>query len=226
MNEIYGMNEIYDEDFRRNGHKYSQGLYAKRNADFADFLENYIPKDAVIFEGAAAEGDIAYHILKSGTRIPRYIASDFSEESLKLIKEHLAEFPQVRVENVELGVDSIDGFDMFICSSLEHIESDIELLYSLPKNTIIALILPNFDVPMHYRWFRTADDIWGRYSQIIELWEVKEYPFQGGKSKIAAPIRRWLYKNRYKWPIRDIGHTLGITFRGDKKKWFVVGRKI
>ena len=54
-----------------------------------------------------------------------------------------------------------------ILEVLEHIENDIDVIKSIPANSIVILSVPNRDFSAHVRFFRTMDEVVKRYSNYL-----------------------------------------------------------
>ena len=64
---------------------------------------------------------------------------------------------------------SLDGFNVFICISLEHIEKDLEIISKLKPGTIVSICSPNFDCDGHVRHFESMEVFRSRYEHVINV---------------------------------------------------------
>lgn len=72
-----------------------------------------------------------------------------------------------------------EDYDVFVlCEFLEHIDADIRLLESLPKDRLVVLTVPDFDSDAHVRHFASAEEVRERYGKVLVVEKV-------------VPVGRW-----------------------------------
>jgi len=117
----------------------------------------------------------------------KYLGLDFSNAILKHAKESVPEY-----EYKLINLYSKDAKDIFnkntlftAIETLEHINDDIKVLKSLPKDSIIIGSVPNKMSVGHVRVFKGKDDVVKRYSNIIEFDFLKEITMKPKMSLIS-----------------------------------------
>ncbi len=227
------MKEYYNEDFRKHGGAYSSGFYASRNRHIALKIKELKLFPKVCFEIACAEGNLAYNILKEHKQITKYYLSYYADEALKLASKNLAEFANKTIL-FNLDAENYDEiakykFDTFICTCLEHIRNDRQIIKSLPLGTIIIISLPNFSWPGHLRTFRSLENCFERYEDLIHFiwWDVQDLQkYSSSIFGIFYKIRSWLYRNRYNKIINRICNLFGLDIVGSKLKYNLIGIRL
>jgi hypothetical protein len=215
------LEDYYNQDFINMRGKYSQGHYLKRNIRLARVLAHYNPK--FIFEVAGAEGNLAKMILRD-ERVVHYIFTDFSPEAIKLAKESIGNDPRVTIELLDAENYKQYNkyfFDTFISTSLEHIMSDMKILESLPKDTLVVLSLPNFYTKGHVRYFRAPCEIQDRYGHLLNILEIETDEITYRHGIFFYYIRKLLYRIR----LMSIWKHLGIEIYGNKRKFNIIARR-
>lgn len=215
----------YDQDFKSHPNQYSASHYIVRNQILSEMLLKHHPKE--IFELAGAEGNFAYHLLKSPD-IAHYIFTDFSNEALKVARKEIGN--DERVEFLNFDAENYQDlekfqFDTFVCSSLEHFINDIPILETLKGGTLICLCLPNFDHESHIRSFKSFEEIKDRYGNYLDFKEVQEFEVFYSPRKIFQRLRNFIFKRRYSKLISLLLSLLGLESVGNKKKWNIVAIK-
>jgi len=76
---------------------------------------------------------------------------------------------------------------------LEHIERDLELMWSIPAGKTIILSVPNFDSNTHVRYFQDLEDVKARYGIYIDIEEAFEIEIETKKTK---PVKLFVVKGR------------------------------
>ncbi|MFA5307822.1 MAG: class I SAM-dependent methyltransferase, partial [Candidatus Babeliales bacterium] len=127
-----------------------------------------------------AEGDLAQVLLEHYTSIQRYAWTDFCPDAvdyvtnrLRHIRDRQLSISRVDAENVsELH---FDGADMIVCTALEHIAHDQEIIKAIPQGTKVALCLPSLMWDGHLRCFQNWDAIAQRYPDL----HIRDYVTMG-----------------------------------------------
>ncbi|MEX2591719.1 MAG: class I SAM-dependent methyltransferase [Anditalea sp.] len=216
---------FYDKDIKSNPNQYSGGHYVERNRKLSEMLLDHNPK--VIFELAGAEGNFAYHILKS-PNIERYTFTDFSNEALKIARKEIGN--DERVEFLNFDAENYKDlknyqFDTFVCNSLEHFNNDIPIIEALRSGTVVCLCLPNFDWEGHVRSFRSFEEIKDRYGNYLDFKDVHEFEVSYSARKIFQRLRAFIFKKKYSKLISLFLSLLGLESIGNKRKWNIVALK-
>jgi len=166
----------YEEIMTREWGRYSRGAYVQKDRTMVSMLKPHAPKR--VFEPCGAEGNLARMMVESIPSIEEYVLSDFVNFAVQKMTESLADFPQVRVMRIDIdeeyaGID-FQRFDLFVCTSLEHLVHDREVLQALSPGTRLGLCLPNFGGKGHIHLFRSFEEIESRYGDLIRILESQE----------------------------------------------------
>lgn len=217
--------EYYTEDFAHARGKYSKGHYLHRNLLFAELIHPYRVKKVI--EMAAAEGNLAHLMLSQDDSIERYDASDYCPSALKEMRKNIGNDPRTQLSILDAEDYTKvpwEEYDCFVCTALEHIERDREIIASTKKGTIIALSLPNFDCEGHVRYFPKMQDAIDRYADLVQ-WEVmKEVEVVISITQLRRMCKRIGVIDLY---IR-IGKTLGVESEclPPMVKYILIGRRL
>jgi hypothetical protein len=162
---------FYTTDLLTNWGEYASPIYHRRNLMIAHMLRRFHPRQIV--EVAGAEGDLAETILETLASVQNYQWSDLVAEAVPLVQSRLARFG-IRFQACQLNADTAHAdfseCNCFVCTSLEHLVHDREILQGLPQGCVIALGLPSFDWIAHMRSFpRGRRDIDARYGDLISV---------------------------------------------------------
>ena len=168
--------EYYNRILKIEWGRYSKGPYAARDKLLADMLRPHNP--VRVIEVCGAEGYLAKLLVDSCPTIQRYLLSDFSAYAIERMKPLASPKLEVRRIDVDKEYGTIDfyPFDTFICTALEHVQFDRELLSALEEGTTVALSLPTTNAVEHIRFYPTFHDVETRYSGILKILEKQEYP--------------------------------------------------
>lgn len=101
-----------------------------------------------------------------------YLGIDFADKVLEFSKKRFPEY------NFTIG-DLTDKkflkkifkkFNFFVCFEvLEHIDSDLEIIETIPQGREFVFSVPNFDCKGHVRFFKNFDEIKNRYSHLLKF---------------------------------------------------------
>jgi hypothetical protein len=169
---------------------FNAGMYAERNLIIVEFLKN-INQSLEIFEFAATYGFLALQIAKY-LKFKRYITSNFLPEVVEYMKKQELEDFGIEVllfDANNIISNKLEEFNTFICTSLEHIEKDKEIISSLPNGSTFLFSVPNFDEPTHFRSFKNQTDIFDRYKNIIQILKIVEVSFEHMKKFVCFSKR-------------------------------------
>lgn len=165
---------------------FNTGMYTERNLIIVDFLKN-ISEDLNIFEFAATYGFLAIEISKQ-IKFDKYVISNFLQEVVEYMKNQKLQLYGIEIilfDANDIIKSPLENFNVFICTSLEHLEKDREIIGSLPKKSHFLFSVPNFDDPTHFRIFKSKDDIYSRYSNYLDIIQIKEIRLQHMKKFIC-----------------------------------------
>lgn len=99
----------------------------------------------------------------------RYTGLDFSSVAVSRARQRCPNFLFEKRELPLSGFGGLPEFDTVVCTEvLEHVESDREILSSLPNGTHIVATVPNFDSFGHIRLFLTEDEVRERYGRLFD----------------------------------------------------------
>jgi 2-polyprenyl-3-methyl-5-hydroxy-6-metoxy-1,4-benzoquinol methylase len=106
-----------------------------------------------------------------------YIGIDFSDEAISQA--------QLRNPSMKFVCDDIRSIDMsqydtiIAFEVLEHIEDDLNILESLKSKQKIVFSVPNYMSRLHYRCFKSKDEINTRY-KLLNIHNIEEFQLIGG----------------------------------------------
>jgi hypothetical protein len=146
-------------------------FYYRRNNVIIDMLRKINkPK---IFEFAATYGFLASQISKE-INFNKYTTSNFLPEVIEKMKDQVP----YEIEVIEFDANDIIGSDLreyntFICTSLEHLEHDIDIIKALPSKCNFLFSLPNFMDVTHFRIFENEEQIIDRYGNILDIEKIE-----------------------------------------------------
>lgn len=182
--------ERYLDDFLRDSgqtfdswvERFGQGFYCARNQAVLDLLRPLNPKR--IFEFACAGGFLAKLLLDEISGIERYECSNFSHRMVEYCRRQLNDYPNCDTSfvNADLGSSAdmrdkrLGEYDVFLTTSFEHIEHDIELIKALPPGRIFLFGVAGFDDPEHYRYFTGEKEVLDRYAKHLSILRVEKLP--------------------------------------------------
>lgn len=182
--------ERYLDDFLRDSgqtfdgwvERFGQGFYTARNQAILDLLRPLNPKR--IFEFACAGGFLAKLLLDEIPGIERYECSNFSRRMVEYCSRQLSNYPHCDTSfvNADLGCSAdmrhkrLGEYDVFLTTSFEHIEHDIELIKALPPGRIFLFGVAGFDDPEHYRYFTSDKEVRDRYAEHLSILHVEKLP--------------------------------------------------
>ena len=97
-------------------------------------------------------------------------------------------------------------YDTIVCTEvLEHINADLKVVRNWKAGAWCVCSVPNFDWDSHVRFFRSCEEVKGRYGELIDIEAIIEIPrsvMPGGD------IRRYLRNLR--WSRNDPSQLLGF----------------
>ncbi|MEH7125680.1 methyltransferase domain-containing protein, partial [Bacillus sp. JJ1773] len=113
-----------------------------------------------------------------------YRGLDFSKEAIKIAKIRNDKYRNLFEEGDAFLSNIFDGLynTVVIFEVLEHINEDLELVRRIIVNSHVLLSVPNFYSPGHVRWFHSKEEVYERYSEVIDIEGI--FPFPVGGSNI------------------------------------------
>lgn len=145
-------------------------FYEERNSIMVDMIKE-IPNPS-IFEFAATYGFLANQISQQ-IDFKEYTTSNFLPD----VVDHMRHQVDLNIDVIEFDANDIlngypiDRYNVFLCTSLEHLENDLDIIKKLHGTFIFSV--PNFDDPTHFRIFKNKEEILNRYDKLIDISEIK-----------------------------------------------------
>ncbi len=173
---------------------FGEGSYRERNLIILDLAARLRPRN--VLEFASAGPFLARLLLDNVPSIEKYTCSNFSKRMVEFTAAQLADRPRCVAALIDADVRrssdmhgaNLQGYDMFITTSLEHIELDRELIDQFPIGAAFVFSVAQFDDPEHFRVYQTLADVESRYADLLQIVEARETR-DGNKLAVAA-IRR------------------------------------
>ncbi len=174
---------IYNDGYKAGGaggtyHRhYTQSIYYpswRKAISYLYLLDRTIP----ILEIACGVGQFANMLFDYG--FTNYTGFDFAEEAVALARKNNPEHAQCFHVADAFTTDLLDRkYGLVICfEMLEHIQKDLKLLSRIRSGTKLLLSVPNFDDPLHVRYFSSAEAVRERYQTVMHVIEVQESVIQ------------------------------------------------
>lgn len=139
-------------------------------------LVKFVMKDkpSSIFEFACTYDFLAIEIIRKLPDI-KYVCTNFLPEVIEYIRKKKKVKAFVYDAN-DIPYTDLKKWDAFICTSLEHLENDIELLNSLPTCTIYFCATNMYD-KTHFWTFKDELEIYDRYKNVMRIIDYKIFKF-------------------------------------------------
>jgi len=131
-------------------------------------------KDYMVIELGCGAGQLAEYL--ASEKITNYLGIDFSEEALKLAREHSSQ--RFILHDLSEGIREVlerEKIDIkkpifFVATEVfEHIEKDLELISELPGGQRLIFSVPEFSCAGHVRYFSSSDEVFRRYGHLLEF---------------------------------------------------------
>jgi hypothetical protein len=166
--------------FERWVERFGEGFYRDRNALLAEVASPLKPRR--VLEFACAGPFLAQLLIDRIPTIEQYTCSNFSKRMVDYCATRLAGDPRSVAALIDADVARSDdmqrerlaGYDMFVTTSLEHIELDRELIDQFPISSAFVFSVATFDDPEHFRVYETIDDVKSRYAGQLQLIDTRE----------------------------------------------------
>lgn len=173
---------------------FSEGSYRDRNLIILDLAASFRPRN--VLEFACAGPFLARLLLDNIQSIEKYTCSNFSRRMVEFSAAQLADQPRCVVALIDADVkrssdmhrEHLQGYDMFMTTSLEHIQADRELVGQLPIGAVFVFSVARFDDPEHFRIYETLEDVQSRYVDLLQIVEARET--RDGHKLVVAAIRQ------------------------------------
>ena len=174
--------------------RFATGFYKERNGLILDLVEPLRPRS--VLEFACAGPFLAQLLVENIDTIEQYTCSNFSTRMVEYCAASLKKYRGCKAVSLDADVrrsmdmhrDRLVGYDLFVTTSLEHIQFDKELVGELPIGAAFVFSVACFDDPEHFRVFETVEDIKERYAPLLRILDVR---MNAEASKLVAlTVRR------------------------------------
>ncbi|TCJ06386.1 methyltransferase domain-containing protein [Cytobacillus praedii] len=110
-----------------------------------------------------------------------YKGLDFSKEAIKIAKIRNDKYRNLFKEGDAFFSEIFEGAynTVVIFEVLEHIEEDLKLVKRIIENSNVLLSVPNFYSPGHVRWFHSKEEVYERYSKVVDIEGIYSFPVGG-----------------------------------------------
>lgn len=160
-------------------------IFRKRNLGIINMM-NVEPKS--IFEFACAYGFLAKEIIKKFPSV-QYVCTNFDPDVVKYVNNqgiHSYVFDANDIPRANLN-----DHDTFVCTSLEHLKKDREIISSLPRGSMLYFCVTNSPDKTHMWTFEDEHDIHDRYRDVMNLIDIKVFLYKGHYKKIIGKGMIW-----------------------------------
>jgi len=112
-----------------------------------------------------------------------YRGLDFSSEAMSIV-ESLKVAGDTKCELVKVDLETIKSFSpkrrscFVVCETLEHLESDLDILAAIPVGSPVWFSVPDFDTASHVRKFASADEVMERYVKLFSVLVLDSVPIK------------------------------------------------
>jgi hypothetical protein len=144
-------------------------VYKDRNMGIVEFVLKDKPES--IFEFACTYDFLALEIIRELPDV-RYVCTNFLPEVVEYIKDKMSVETFLFDAN-EIPDKDLSEFDAFVCTSLEHLENDVEILDSLPEPCTIYFCVTNMPDKTHVWSFDLEWEIYDRYKDVMRIVDYK-----------------------------------------------------
>jgi len=153
-------------------------------------LDEHLKLDCKILDVGCGAGQFARLCIDRGLR---YVGVDFSQEAIKIARQHA---PEGAFHVVDVAKDQsllrAGNYDVAVfIEFLEHVENDVEILSSVPKGKKVVLSVPAFMDRAHVRAFYSPEMVLTRYFKAIlkKPSEVKPIKIAGAVIYVVSGVR-------------------------------------
>lgn len=150
---------------------YKPGVFDRLLPLFKAAAEHLPPpnKADTIIDMGCGIGMFAEVVFSAG--YTKYLGIDFSPTVIDLSKERVpeAEFIIGNLKDKEIH-KLIENYRIFVLLEvLEHIEADLDIIATIPIDSLVILSVPSFDDPFHVRHFSSEAAVIKRYKGLIKF---------------------------------------------------------
>lgn len=168
---------LYNDAYKSGGgignyHRhYKQSFYYPSWQKAMSYL-SALKRDFSILEIGCGAGQFANMLFDNG--FTNYIGFDYAAEGVALAKRNNPERAGQFVVGDAFQTELMEKeYGLVICFEvLEHVQNDLALLQRIRPGTRMLLSVPNFDDPYHVRHFKSKDEVWERYSQVVRISDI------------------------------------------------------
>ena len=186
IHESHALEDYLDRYFTSTGTTFEQwverfrdGFYRERNDLILELAQPLAPK--AVLEFACAGPFLAELLAARISTIERYTCSNFSERMVEYCSAALRDLENCDTAVIDADVhrspdmrrDRLAGYDLFVTTSLEHIEFDRELIDEMPLGSNFLFSVATFDDPEHFFVFESPDDVSQRYAGLLRITSVR-----------------------------------------------------
>jgi len=160
-------------------------IYKERNMGLVEFVLKDKPE--AIFEFACTYDFLALEIIRELPDV-RYVCTNFLPEVVEYIQNKMGVETFLFDAN-EIPNHDLSEFDAFVCTSLEHLENDIDILDSLPEPSTIYFCVTNMPDKTHAWGFDSEWEIYDRYKDTMRIVDYKIYRYNNRMKMIGRGKR-------------------------------------
>ena len=157
-------------------------LYKERNLGIVDMMAYPLN----VFEFASCYGFLALEVMKRFPAIATYACTNFLPDVVDYTKKQ--GINSFLFDANDIPITDLTMYDTFICTSLEHLENDREIIRSLPKSNMYFCATNSYD-RTHVWSFENEYDIFDRYRGIISIVDFQVFNFSDRKKIIFRGIK-------------------------------------
>lgn len=157
-------------------------IYKKRNMGIVEFVMKDKPKS--IFEFACTYDFLALEIIRELPDV-KYVCTNFLPEVVKYIQDKMS-VESFLFDANEIPNHDLSEFDAFVCTSLEHLENDVEILNALPEPCIIYFCVTNMYDRTHAWGFDSEWEIYDRYKDVMRIIDYKLFKEDDKRMKMIG----------------------------------------
>jgi len=160
--------EYYDSRMHRSLFPLEESPWLQIYNKTASFLGPELIDKKIIDLGCGT-GRLARLLCNKGYK--NYTGIDFAPKRIEECKRYVPEYEFKCVDIFDIDViQTFDNYDVFIILEvLEHIENDLDILDSIPKDKIIIFSVPNYLSESHLRAFKDKKSVINRYGKYIKV---------------------------------------------------------
>lgn len=160
-------------------------VYKNRNIGIVEFVLKDKPES--IFEFACTYDFLALEIIRELPDV-RYVCTNFDPDVIEYIQNKMS-VESFLFDANEIPNHDLSEFDAFVCTSLEHLENDVEILNMLPESSIIYFCVTNMPDKTHFWSFDSEWEIYDRYKDTMRIIDYKLFK-RNGRMKMIGRGKR------------------------------------